>query len=189
MLVRSVFPCMCAISKLKAIFAANTLPQPYNHTFCPPIIIDTWKGAAEKQSSANQTQVATWLEATTSSTHALSQSDWSVEKQQGGVTAHVDYAMCVVMLSSHFVRETWLRIARYILHFPPLCRVLPCNLSSNNILLHYLNILIFTSRKPVNMRFAFVFSVLMPALAFALPAATNGDNTQVEARQVTFSSR
>jgi hypothetical protein len=39
------------------------------------------------------------------------------------------------------------------------------------------------------MRFAFIFSVLMPAFALALPAATNGDNTQVEARQVTFSNR
>jgi hypothetical protein len=35
------------------------------------------------------------------------------------------------------------------------------------------------------MRFAFVFGILMPVLALALPVAENGDSNLVKARQVT----
>jgi hypothetical protein len=150
--------------------------------------MDSWESAVEKQSSANQTQIAIWLEAATSSTHALSQSAWRVKRQQAGVIAHVDYAPCVGMLSSHFVWESRRPIARYILQLPSLLvEVIPRDLWRYHP--YYIKSFTFTSRTPVNMRFAFVFSVLMPALAFALPAATNGDNTQVEARQVTLFSR
>jgi hypothetical protein len=61
MLVRSVFSdksaSRCHFIKLKAIFSTNILTEPYNHISRPPIIIGSWKGAVEKQSSANQTQV------------------------------------------------------------------------------------------------------------------------------------
>jgi hypothetical protein len=88
------------------------------------------------------------------------------------------------MLSSQFDRETRLRIARYILQLPSLLEeVIPRDLCRYHP--YYINIFTFTSRKPVNMRFAFIFSVLMPALALALPAATNGDKDLIEARQVT----
>jgi hypothetical protein len=59
--------------ELETVVAASTLPPPYNCKYSPPIV-DSSERAVENQSSANQIQGATSLEAATSSIHTLSQS-------------------------------------------------------------------------------------------------------------------